>query len=386
MSSLQVVPIRDEAALRQWHAVEVVANAADYEHLPADPIEDRLPLLAGEPAAGELTLLRLALKDGVPVGIGSLSLPVLDNLSSATVEVIVHPQQRRRGHGRDLLNALLAELKDTGRSRIFFELPSPWPDGGAAGAPLARSVGAREVLSEVRRLLDLSGELPDAVAPPSPYRVVQWLDRAPDELVDDVAALEGRMATDIPLGDMEWEPEVWDAARYRAKEAFAAARGRVRMATAAVDGRTGRAVAYTDIGVNGSQPEVGYQWDTIVDPEHRRPWPGPGHQVAQPAAAAGAAAGHPLGQHLERRKQHPHGGRERRAGLPPGRSLDGVAARSLIRGPGLQPPARRHGCGGRCARRTPRRCGPSRRTPARPGSAQRPRAGARRPARPCPRS
>lgn len=134
---------------------------------------------------------------------------------------------------------------------------------------LARSVGAREVLSDVRRLLDLSGELPDPVAPPSPYRVVQWVDRAPDELVDDVAALEGRMATDIPLGDMDWEPEVWDAARYRAKEAAAAARGRIRLATAAVDDRTGRAVGYTDIGVNASQPEVGYQWDTIVDPDHR---------------------------------------------------------------------------------------------------------------------
>jgi hypothetical protein len=132
-----------------------------------------------------------------------------------------------------------------------------------------RSVGARPVLKEVRRLLDLSRRPALDVPTPDGYRVVQWVDHAPDELVEGLAVLSARMSTDAPQEQMEWEPEVWDAARYRKKEAAALARGRVRYAGAAVHEPTGQVVAMTDIGVNRGRAEVAYQWDTIVLTEHR---------------------------------------------------------------------------------------------------------------------
>jgi GNAT superfamily N-acetyltransferase len=153
---------------------------------------------------------------------------------------------------------------------VFFEVPSPYPDGPAPAEDMLREVGARPVLREVRRLLDLT-QAPPAPPPPPPagYRLVQWVDRVPDELVDDMAHLMHRMSTDAPLGDMDWEPELWDAARYRAREDEATAQGRARIATLVVSEEAGRAVGFTEVGVSRFEPGTAYQWETIVEREHR---------------------------------------------------------------------------------------------------------------------
>jgi GNAT superfamily N-acetyltransferase len=126
------------------------------------------------------------------------------------------------------------------------------------------------VLKEVRRLLDLhAADLPEAPPPPVGYRLVQWSEQAPEEHLDDMAYLMHRMSIDAPLEQMDWEPEVWDGERYRSKEAAAAARGRTGFATLALDGASGKAVGFTDMGFSRYLPEVAYQWETIVVPEHR---------------------------------------------------------------------------------------------------------------------
>ena len=77
------------------------------------------------------------------------------------------------------------------------------------------------------------------------------------------------MSTDPPLGDMTWEPEVWDAARWRDGERRSCAKGYRAVGSAAVHLPTGRAVGYSDIGVSRRWPQVGYQWATIVESAHR---------------------------------------------------------------------------------------------------------------------
>ena len=265
---MDICPVEDVAALTAWQTVEVAARAVDHVALPADPIEERLPLLDPvAPNAGEKTLLRLGAMQGAAVATAEISPPTLDNLSSCSVDVRVHPAHRRLGFGRLLLTAVLAEVQKMGRTIVFFEAPSPYPSGPGISEHLLQSVGARPVLQEIRRLLDQSTvQLPDVN--PGPYRLVQWVDTAPEEQVEGLADLCARMSTDAPMGDMTYEPELWDVARYRAKEASAQARGRQRFAVAAVD-RAGQVAGMTDIGVNRSAPTVGYQWDTIVAAAHR---------------------------------------------------------------------------------------------------------------------
>jgi len=268
---VQVEPVQDLAALTAWQAVAAESHDHDHVACPADPLEERLALLdPATPDGGEKTLLRLGSIESGPVAAAELSLPTLDNLGSVSITVYVRPDQRRQGLGRALLAAVLEETAALGRPRVHFEVASPYPSGPGLAEPLLTSVGARPVLKEVRRLLDLQQvALPTAPPTPAGYRLVQWVDRVPDEYVDDMAYLMHRMSTDAPMEEMDWEPESWDAVRYRDKEASAGARGRTRLATLAVHEQTGRAVAFTDIGVSRYAPEVSYQWETIVLTEHR---------------------------------------------------------------------------------------------------------------------
>ena len=267
---MKVELVQDAATLKDWQAVS--ASCWDHDHvaLPADTLEERLPALdPAAPQGGERQEFLLGSVDGRVVAVAELGFPTHDNLKAASVRVQVLPEHRRSGHGRALLDGALERIAGAGRSRVFMEVPSAYPSGEAVAEPLLRSVGARPVLKEVRRLLDLT-ERPTFDAPVAPgYRLFQWVDHAPDELVDGLAYLCARMSTDAPQEDMEWEPEVWDGARYRDKEAAAIARGRIRYAAAAVHEQTGQVAAMTDIGVSKHSPEVAYQWDTIVLPEHR---------------------------------------------------------------------------------------------------------------------
>lgn len=267
---MKVELVQDAATLKEWQAVAEVCWDHDHVGLPADPLEERLPALdPAVPHGGERQEFLIGLLDDRPVAIAEIGLPTVDNLTAASVRLQVLPDHRRRGLGSAMLDAALAHTAAADRSRVFFEVPSAYPTGDPAAEPLLRSVGARPVLKEVRRLADLT-ERPRLDVPVADgYRVLQWIDTAPDELVDGLAHLCARMSTDAPQEDMDWEPEVWDAARYREKEAGAQARGRIRYAAAAVHEATGAVVAMTDIGVSRLRPDVAYQWDTIVLHEHR---------------------------------------------------------------------------------------------------------------------
>jgi len=271
VNDLEVAAVTDRALLASFQTVDMAVFDADFIALPADPIEERLPEVDGTaPDDGDVTLLRLALVGGEPVASAVMYLPTVDNLTAATIELRVHPDHRRRGYARAFLAVLLSELTSLGRPRIFFEVPSPYPSGEGPGEPLLREVGARPVLREIRRVVDLPAQpVHDLHKAPDGYRLVQWVDRAPDELVEDMAYLMHRMSIDAPLEEMDWEPEVWDVRRYRAKEETAGLRQRSRFATAVVHSDSGKIVGFTDIGVSRVAPETGYQWETLVLTEHR---------------------------------------------------------------------------------------------------------------------
>ncbi len=50
------------------------------------------------------------------------------------------------------------------------------------------------------------------------YETVSWIGPTPDDLVDDYAQLMAQMSVDAPMGELDWEPEAWDAGRVREQE------------------------------------------------------------------------------------------------------------------------------------------------------------------------
>jgi GNAT superfamily N-acetyltransferase len=277
VKAFEVTRVADEAGLRAYHGVVAAMFDHDFVGLPADPYDDLLPALAGL-INDEPIELWLGTAGGDAVAAASIRRPSRDNLDLAMPFVAVHPAARRQGHGRAMAEAVLARVRELGRTRIVAEVPGRTRHADPApGLLLAERVGAKPLLIERRRLLTVAdvddAHLADLAAQASAssgdYTLLTWRDSTPAELVDDMAALQALMSTDPPLGETNFEPERWDADRYRSWEQSVRDRNRIRLVAAARHEPSGRLAGFTDIGVTMSSRRVAWQWATIVAGEHR---------------------------------------------------------------------------------------------------------------------
>ncbi|MEV4760896.1 GNAT family N-acetyltransferase [Micromonospora sp. NPDC049559] len=270
---------RDDESVERAYRIVAASDAAEGADFPP---QERTRFVGGlrHPMPGRHTERVLAYRDGVPVGYLSAGLPQLDNLDNVSVELYVHPDHRRRGVGRALYQELLRLAGEHRRKRISGATVEALPGGPArtgAGSAFAAAMGARPVLPEVRRRLDVTALDQSALdrlhgvarAASTGYSPVRWHGPTPEEYVADVAYLDGRLIEDAPLGDLEWEPEKVDSARVRRTEAALAARGRRTYHCGARHDASGRLVAWTMLEFDAAPVWHAYQQITIVDPEHR---------------------------------------------------------------------------------------------------------------------
>ena len=269
----------DPAAIDEAYRIGAAAYAADVPDYPPF-CRRRFDGLLHHPTPGADTLWALARLDGVPAGYLALELPQLDNTENATADLVVHPAHRRRGVGRALHEHCRRLLRERGRKRVIGMALSALPGGPErpeAGGAFAAAMGAQPALAGVRRRLDptavdqgaLDALLADARANAAGYRTVRWHGAIPEEYVADIAYLDGRLSTDAPMGDLEWEAERVDAERIRGVERALAARGRRQYHVAARHEASGRVVAWTLLDVGASADWHAFQQITIVDPAHR---------------------------------------------------------------------------------------------------------------------
>jgi GNAT superfamily N-acetyltransferase len=281
VTSIQRTTHTDAAAVEATAKVMAAVQEHDYPLLvPMTPRMCYLSLKVGWP--GRRSEQYLSYRDGEAVGRLELSFSTLDNLNNAYFHVEVVPSARRQGLGRELYSLVLERVRAEGRGLVMTESAWPLPglpvhDGGA-GPAFAQAFGLESANSAaVLRRLDLStvdetalDELyVKAEEKSGGYRIVQWQDHAPDEHVDDVAYLDGRLLEDAPTGDLALEPEKVDAARVRAAEAAQLARQRKAYNTAVVHEETNRLVAWTAIIHDPELPWHAWQQITIVEPKHR---------------------------------------------------------------------------------------------------------------------
>ena len=269
----------DEAGLAAWHAV---LHAVERETWP-----DRTGFTLREVRAfanhrgQSRRFVQLAAgEDGGPViGVGVMELPLRDNLHSADVTVGVHPEHRRRGAGRALVERMEAVAAAEGRRSLNSIVDVPVASAGRhPGEMFARRVGFVATMQGNSRYLavplaaDLVHDLcrvvaaaPDAAA----YRVFTFTAPWPEEHVGDHCELARRMSTDEPAGDVEKEEEVWDAARIQEDDELPAARGLWKLAAVAQHVGSGRLVAFSELALSPDAPQEAWQMATLVHPDHR---------------------------------------------------------------------------------------------------------------------
>lgn len=282
---IEPVDPRDERAFDEWFAVvdEVLraVRLGEVDHTRQEQRAtalDGLPAPDGTPPAVERQDLLLARDDdGRAVGAARLERPLTDNTAVGFVLLHVAPPDRRRGVGTALLADVAARCQDDGRSVLMTELDEAPADlGRSPGRAFLEQAGFAEVLVEVRRDLALPVDPArlDAVEAAARvhadgYVLRTWSARCPDDLVDDRAELARRMSLDVPLGDLSWQEEAWDADRVRRREQLVAQQGRSVLGAGAVHEASGALVAFTEVAGSEHLPERVHQWETFVLDSHR---------------------------------------------------------------------------------------------------------------------
>jgi hypothetical protein len=195
--------------------------------------------------------------------------------------MIEHGERLLRSHDRttilgwNMVTAALADLDGptegtladpTGTVRIRTDDPDV---GFALAHGYAFSQAERHSVQPLPVPEDVLTEaLAEAEAKAAGYELVQFVGQPNEDLVDGLMPLFAAMATDPPLGDVDWRPEVWDAERVRRAYAQMTV-ARDVYTTCARHIASGELAAYTQLKGPHDKPEVVYQENTLVLSHHR---------------------------------------------------------------------------------------------------------------------
>jgi len=254
------------AALEVGNAIRSADSPWQRPELPSHYAAELRHGWDGEPATPYL--LRV---DGVPVGVGSLDLPQRDNRHLAWLSVAVLPEHRRRGHGRALMQHLLAEAQEADRTSVGID---GWESEAASG--FAAAFGLRKASQAIMRRQHLAEVEPalvqklydEAAAAADAYELVRVVGRTPPELLAGLVEVTAAI-NDAPTDDLDIEDDVISEERLTAYERAVLARGNRIYRLVARERETGELGGHTVVAVEEERPAYAHQHDTAVARAHR---------------------------------------------------------------------------------------------------------------------
>jgi GNAT superfamily N-acetyltransferase len=260
----------DRAAIGTFVAIENAVSAADspWEH-QTTPYRREMVMRHGWD--GEVGRHFLADVGGRPVGGLVVNTSEYDNLELAWLDVFVHPDHRRRGHGTAALEAAYDVCRAMGRTLVGV---GGWESDRTTG--FARATGFEQKSQAVNRRQHLR-ELPPGLAKEvhagalphgADYELLRLSGESPDDLLEDLAEVSAAI-NDAPLDDLEIEDEVYTAERVRAYETAQRLGGHRLYRVVARHRRSGEIAGHTVVAVDTERPTLGHQHDTAVARTHR---------------------------------------------------------------------------------------------------------------------
>ncbi|QUQ72583.1 GNAT family N-acetyltransferase [Kutzneria sp. CA-103260] len=257
--------IGGRASLAEYAALVLASRAVDWPDGGPRRTAEMIIRRMCDPDPGEGERLRWAAHlDGRMAGFMMVIIP--ENGGVGSVEITVHPECRGHGVGTALLRTVLSVLQDHGCAAI----EGWWIAADGVGEQWARKRGFRRTHATVAQVLslpdvDVSGW---AAETPAGYRTVEWVNHAPEELVESYAAAR-RAIEDAPLGAAAFESPDWTVERIRRIEAEQAQLGVEQHVVVAVHEESGAVVGFTEIELYAASKDLAHQFDTAVLPAHR---------------------------------------------------------------------------------------------------------------------
>lgn len=285
---LEMVAVRNRVYREiNGHDDESIAAAELLPHYRPDPREVRI--------------MWIALIDGVVVGRAGIDLPLEEGSTIASWQIELLREVWGRGIGSAAYALIEATAREHGRTVLQSWAAHPATDGPQLQPPTgfgsipddhAAHFYHRHgyTLEQVERnsAFDLRASfdrverlLAAAEAASVGYRVVQWFAPTPDEHVAGYAWMKSRMSTDAPAADMEFDEEMWDAARVARHDALYTDTDRLLLVTAAQHVESGELCAFNELVVGADRSEASHQEDTLVLKDHR------GHRLGTLVKCAG---------------------------------------------------------------------------------------------------
>ncbi|MGH9199423.1 MAG: GNAT family N-acetyltransferase, partial [Acidimicrobiia bacterium] len=269
---IEEVVARDanDEQLAEISALDRIVEAEIRPNDPPQPAEEFIAWTRAEPDSGQLRYW--VARDGSSVsGFSWIEYEWAEgNPHLAFAGVEVHPDSRRSGFGRKLLEPVVAAAKADGKTLLTSAVSDLTP-----GPKFAESLGAkfaqreresRLVISEIDVGL-LDGWIERASERASDYSLIRWDGPTSPELLPGFAKVMAAM-NDAPMpenwNDFEYSPErisEWETRQGKAGFTF--------WTVAAGENETGEIGGYTRLYPNPWRPMLAHQDDTGVLPEHR---------------------------------------------------------------------------------------------------------------------
>lgn len=260
----------------QVAAVAAIQNAAqavdDPDALPQLPAAMADHLRHGWDLHPDEAFLYTPEGGGEPVATLLVDLPLRDNLDLFWLQLEVHPEHRRRGHGTAAMTEALRMAETAGRHIVWTETVED--DAGARKfaerfgfAYASHDARRRQVLAEVDQA-GVARLFAEAEAAAADYVVERLLPPVPDETLQEMVEVTAAI-NDAPMGTLTFEDEVFDLDRMRDIETARQRKGDRSYRVVARHRATGEIGGHTQLVVSPHRPLVGFQADTAVSRAHR---------------------------------------------------------------------------------------------------------------------
>jgi RimJ/RimL family protein N-acetyltransferase len=272
---IERVAAEDDAAFAEWFRP---FHASELATWPGEPgwAEHELQVLYRDQSDSDIVIAVARDDDGSAIGCLDVSMPKRESLHVAYMLVAVDPAHWGRGVGRALVEHGEQIARQSGRMKVIGRTDEPLQETESRGSRFARAAGYTAGRADARRELRLPmapGRLDALEAACLPfangYEIVTWTERCPEVLADGRVYLSRIISADAPRGELDYEEEDWDLPRLRNWERNVAKMDRHLLAAGAVEVSSGALVGFTEVGLPRRQPEVAYQFDTVVSAAHR---------------------------------------------------------------------------------------------------------------------